>query len=149
MPEPDDEIRDLFREGHSADRDTAPSFGATWAAASAKGRPRRGRWLAGGLALAAAAALSFVLLPSDAQPPRSAADQLAATLPKADVPSKDESDELAPISDDAFADWEPDSYDAPTDFLMESDGVLAGGMPSSEWDEPMLNFEETPETTEL
>ena len=160
MPEQDDRLRELVREAREPDREAAPSFGATWSAAAERGGSLR-RYVWGGVALAAAAAAVVVLWPNPtAPPPPDGQGELARTNPRPDVPARgEEEDRQVPIDVDVeedatelevgLAEWSPDdTFDTPSDFLLESDGALAGGIPSADWQEPVLGIDEF-ETTEL
>lgn len=141
MPMPDDELRELFSQGRAADRASAPAFDETWAAA----QQRRGSGLRTAVAIAVAAAIliaaGWLITRPDAPVPPS--DEIAETNPQPDIPREDvpapavdDADELA-----ALAAWEP-ALDSPTDFLLEEDGVLGGGMPSSDLSDSVLDLDE-------
>lgn len=138
MPKSDDEIRELFREGRAADRAEVPAFEPMWETAQ-RGERRRSRV---GVALAAAALIAlaggWLAWGGDTSPP--VPEQVAETNPLPDVPNSEDGD-----GDDELAElaaWDDGAFDAPTDFLLDERGILAGGLPQSDFDDSVLDLED-------
>jgi len=123
MSRSDDELRELFRGHRDADRGAAPRFESVWARARQKSAHRtrvRVGVLVGGAA--AIAILAFVRTNDDPQP-LDPAPTIARTAPV--EPAQTEPAGAAAT----FESWEEETWSTPTDFLLEEEGVLAGGIP--------------------
>ena len=140
MTTPDDDLRDLFARGRAEDREAAPVFEAMWEHANqgpAAPKSHR-RWALA--AVAAAACVAAFLIWST----HNEGASVGSPDPQVAVVVDDESaqsDEIVQaLASEELASWEPERFDAPTDFLLESDGVLSGGMPADS--DSTLDFEE-------
>ncbi len=128
----DDELRELFRSGRADDRDHAPAFEQMWQSAQGDRPPRR--HLAWGLAAAAVFAVGLGWL---------AFDEPAVVLPDTPAPIAEVVPPAAALDEPLeLARWEPTVFSSPTDFLLDDDGSLAGGVPSSTFDDPALDLDD-------
>lgn len=131
MSLPDEDLREVFREARDVDREAAPPFETMLARARSRGNARGAAalrrlrpWGLVFLGAASAAAVVMALQGPPRDPQRvEPVEEVALTTPTPDIPLPGQAE---------LANWEEEVWTTPTDFLLEEEGVLAGGIPTDD-----------------